>query len=65
MDNEYSFLQAEDDLPLVECNDIEENQLNEDIEAENDSTYIKMDWSLETAEERVKKVEALFFFYSR
>ena len=59
MDNEYSFLQAEDDLPLVECNDIEENQLNEDIEAENDSTYIKMDWSLETAEERVKKVNEI------
>lgn len=59
MDENYSFLEAEDDLPLVECNEIENNQLNEDIEAENDSSYIKMDWSLETAEERVKKVEEI------
>ena len=61
MDNEYSFLQAEDDLPIEqnENNDIEENQLNEDIEAEDDPSYIKMDWSLETSEERVEKVKEI------
>ena len=59
MDNEYCFLPADDELPLVEGNELENNQLNEDIEQENDPSYIKMDWSLETAEERVKKVEEI------
>ena len=59
MDNEYSFLQAEDDIPAQEGNDIEENQLNEDIKEEEDASYIKMDWSLETAEERVEKVKEI------
>ena len=58
MDDNYSFLEAEDDLP-INTDDIEDNQLNEDIEEENDPSYIKMDWSLETAEERVKKVEEI------
>ena len=67
MDQKYSFLDAEDELPIneetevevTEGNDLEINQLNEDIEAENDSSYIKMDWSLETAEERVEKVNEI------
>ena len=59
MDNEYSFLQTEDDIPAQEGNDIEENQLNEDIKEEEDASYIKMDWSLETSEERVEKVKEI------
>lgn len=34
-------------------------QLDEDIQAEEDPTYIKMDWSILTPEERVKKVEEI------
>ena len=59
MNNEYSFLQTEDDIPIQEGNDIEENQLNEDIKEEEDASYIKMDWSLETSEERVEKVKEI------
>lgn len=38
--------------------EVEINQLNEEIEAENNPSYIKMDWSL-TPEERVKKAEEI------
>ena len=59
VESENTFLQTDDDLPIVETDDIEDNQLDEDIKEEDDPSYIKMDWSLETSEERVKKVEEI------
>lgn len=50
------FLNEEDSILQSE---VETNQLDEDIKAEDDPTYIKMDWSLETSEERIKKVEEI------
>lgn len=39
--------------------DLENNQLKEEMEAERDSTYIKMDWTLKSPEERVAKVNEI------
>lgn len=39
--------------------DLENNQLKEEMEAEKDSTYIKMDWTLKSPEERVAKVNEI------
>ncbi len=70
LDKKDSF-PAEDDLienRLTEDDDnndyndkeiLEDNQLAEDINAEDDPTYIKMDWSLESPQERVAKVEEI------
>ena len=54
------YLNEEDSLEdvLTSC-DIEINKLNEEIEAEDNPLYIKMDWTLETPEERVKKAEEI------
>ena len=49
------FFGAEDDLSIDNDNEIESNKLNEDIEAEDNPNYIKMDWSLETPEEKLQK----------
>ena len=54
VESENTFLQTDDDLPIVETDDIEDNQLDEDIKEEDDPSYIKMDWSLETSEERIE-----------
>lgn len=59
---EDSFLQAEDDLLEEEQSEqtiLENNQLDEDIKAEADPAYIKMDWSLETAAERINKINEI------
>ena len=47
-ESEDSFVQGDED-----------NELNEEIKAENDPSYIKTDWNLKTPEERVKKVEEI------
>ena len=59
LNEDISFLDAEDDLSINNDNEIESNKLNEDIEAENNPNYIKMDWSLETPEERITKVNEI------
>ena len=62
--NNGSFSQTEDDLfeeaaEAVEEATIENNQLNEEMKAEDDPGYIKMDWTLETPEKRVAKVNEI------
>lgn len=54
------YLNEEDSIDdvLTSC-DIEINKLNEEIEAEDNPSYIKMDWTLETPEERIKKAEEI------
>lgn len=59
LNEDISFLDAEDDLSIDNDNEIESNKLNEDIEAEDNPNYIKMDWSLETSEERITKVNEI------
>ena len=59
LNEDVSFLDAEDDLSIDNDNEIESNKLNEDIEAEDNPNYIKMDWSLETPEERIAKVNEI------
>ncbi len=59
--NNDSFSQTEDDLfeEVAEGATIENNQLNKEMEAEDDPGYIKMDWTLETPEKRVAKVNEI------
>lgn len=56
---EYCGVQVEDDFDEVIEESNEDKQLEEDIAEEEDSSYIKMDFSLETPEERNKKVEEI------
>lgn len=58
MDNNYTEISAEelnDEIEELELDD----ELIEEIEEEETPSYIKMDYSLETAEERVNKVKEI------
>ena len=48
-----------EELDESDIESIEDKELEEDVEAEENPGYIKMDFSLETPEERNKKVEEI------
>ena len=50
---------ADEELDESDVESIEDKELEEDVEAEENPGYIKMDFSLETPEERNKKVEEI------
>lgn len=50
---------ADEELDESDVESIENKELGEDVEAEENPGYIKMDFSLETPEERNKKVEEI------
>ena len=50
---------VDEELDESDVESIEDKELEEDVEAEENPGYIKMDFSLETPEERNKKVEEI------
>ena len=59
MDEEYCGSQVDDTLDEIEEDLDADLELQEDIEAEENPGYIKMDYSLETPAERTAKVEEI------